>query len=129
VAFPSVPAPLFVPIFPLDKQFWVKILRRVSDPIPELGAVPKLWIWSLQVPSPLCWVFQLMSSQLGPGRLLLHWQLGLSSGYPQFPIHHLYIALFNFLTLCTSPQSPSTPNPAPLFSASPPLFLSNPSYP
>jgi len=28
--------------------------------------------------------------------------LGLSSGYPQFPISHCYIFRFNFLTLCTS---------------------------
>jgi hypothetical protein len=29
--------------------------------------VPVYWIWSLQVLYPLCWVFQLISSLLGPG--------------------------------------------------------------
>ena len=82
------------------------------------GVKPNLWIWSLQVLSPLCWVFQLMSSLLGPGNLLLPWHLGLSSGYSQFPIPHCYIFLFNFLTLCTFfPVSSHTPDPVPLFFA------------
>jgi hypothetical protein len=34
-----------------------------------------------------------MSSQLGPGSLLLSWHLGLSSGYPQLPIPHCYSLL------------------------------------
>jgi hypothetical protein len=79
-------------------------LRWVGGPIPQPEAMPNLWIWSLQVLSPLCWVFQPMSSTLGPGRLLLSWHLGLSN--PQFPTPHLYIFLFNLLILCTSPLSP-----------------------
>ena len=51
----------------------------------------------LQVLSPLCWVFQLISSLLGPGNLLGPWHLGLFSGYPQFPIPYCYTSLFNFL--------------------------------
>ena len=30
-----------------QEQFWVKVLRRVGGPIPQHGAVPTLWIWSL----------------------------------------------------------------------------------
>ena len=49
-------------------------------PFPQQGSLPNLWIWSLQVLPPLCWAFQLISSLLGPGSLLLSWHLGLSSG-------------------------------------------------
>ena len=110
-----------------QEQFWVKNLKSVRGPITQLGAVPNLWIWSLQIPSPLCWIFQLMSSLLSPGSLLLSWHLGLSVGYPQFPIPHCYTPLFNFLTLCTSPQSPPIPDPSPFFlspSLIPPKSLS-----
>ena len=82
VAFPSISAPLFVPVFPLDKgNSGLKFLRRVGGPICQPGAIPHLLIWSLQVLSPLCWVFQLISSLSGPGSLLLSWCLGLSVGY------------------------------------------------
>jgi hypothetical protein len=70
-----------------------------------------------------------MSSLLGPGSLLLSWHLGLSGCYPLFPISYCYTPLFNFLTLCTSPSSPPTPDPAPCFSSTPPFFLPSPSYP
>ena len=43
-------------------KFWVKFFRWVGSPIPQLGAIPNLWIWSLQVLSPLFWVFRLISS-------------------------------------------------------------------
>jgi hypothetical protein len=33
---------------------------------------------------------------------LFSWHLGLSVGYPHFPISHSYPPPFNFLTLCTS---------------------------
>ena len=55
-------------------------LRWVCSPIPQPGAVPNLWIWSLQVLPPLCWVLQLMSSPLGTGSLMVFWLLGLSVG-------------------------------------------------
>ena len=111
MAFSSFSSSLFVPAFPLDrKNSGLIFLRWVGSPIPQPGAVPNLWIWSLQVLSPLCWVFQLMSSLLGPGNLLGPWHLGLSSGYPQFPIPHCYTPLFKFLTLCTSPLSPLLPH-------------------
>jgi hypothetical protein len=116
MAFPSVSTLLFAPVFPLDRSnSGLKFLRWVGGRIPQLEAVSNLWIWSLQVLSPLCWVIQLMSSLLGPGHLFLSWHLGLSGGNPQFPIPHYYTLLFNFLSLCTSlPQvSPSLPDPAP----------------
>jgi hypothetical protein len=77
----------------------------VGGPLLQLEALPKFWIWSLQVLPPLCWAFQLISSLLSPRRLLLSWHLGLSGGYPQFLIPHCYIPLFNFLTLCISSPS------------------------
>ena len=63
----------------------------MGDPIPQLGAVPVHWIWSLQVLSPFCWVLWLMSSLLGPGNLLGPWHLGLSSGYPQILLCLFYV--------------------------------------
>ena len=118
-AFPSVSALLFVPIFPLDRNnSGLKILRWVVGPIPQQGDVPNLWIWSLQVLSPLYWVFQLMSSLLGPGSLLLSWHLGLLGGYPQFPIlatHFcsiswpLYISLISSHNWSCYPYFPSPP--------------------
>ena len=128
MAFPSVSAPLFVPIFPLDRSnSGLKFLRRVGDPIPQPGARPNLWIWSLQVLSPLCWVFQLMSSLLGPGNLLGPWHLGLSSDCPQFHLPHCYIPPFKFLILCTSHQSPPISDLALLFLS--PSSLPDPSLP
>ena len=46
-----------------QEQFWVNILRMRSGPIPQLGAMPNLWI-CLHSFSPLCCVFMLMSSLL-----------------------------------------------------------------
>ena len=85
MAISSVSDPFFVPAFPLERNHsGLKILRWVGGPFLQLWSLPMHWIWSLQVQSPLCWVFQLMSSHLGPGELLLSWHLGLSSGYSQF---------------------------------------------
>jgi hypothetical protein len=129
VLFPSDSVPLSVPVFPLDRSnSGLKFWRWVGGPIPQPGAIPNFRIWSLQVILSLCWVFQLMSSPLGPGSLLLSCHLGLSGGFLQF-IPHCYTSLFNFLTFCTSPPSPPTPDPAPSFSPPPLLFLLSPSYP
>ena len=129
MAFPSVSTLLFVHafFFFLQEEFWINILKWVGGPIPQLGAVPIHWIWSLQVLSPICWVFWLKSSQLGQGELLGPWYLGLSSGYFQFPLHHCYTPTFNLLTACTSPPSPAIfelapPFPSPSFI--PPRYLS-----
>jgi hypothetical protein len=46
--------------------------------------------WSLQVLSPLCWLFQLMSSQLGPETLMILWHLELSAIPP--PHSHTHTA-------------------------------------
>jgi len=68
-------------------------------------------------------LFQLLSSLLDPGWLLLprHW--GLSSGYLWVPISHCNKPALNFLILCTCPQFLHTPDPAPLLF---PLFSSVP---
>lgn len=77
---PSVSTLLFVPTFPFDRRnSGVIYLRWVGGSVPQLGAVP---VWSLQVLSTPCWVFQLKSSLMGPGNLLGPWHLRLSSGYP-----------------------------------------------
>jgi hypothetical protein len=92
--------------------------------------MPNRRIWSQQVLPPIGGVFQLMSSLWGPGRLLLSWHLELSGCYPQLPITHSYITLFNFLTLSAYlPPSPPISDSAPPFPPLPHLFLSNPSHP
>ena len=46
---------IFVPAFPLDRNnSGLKILRWVSDPLPQLGAMPIYWRLYLQVPSSRC---------------------------------------------------------------------------
>ena len=129
MAFPSVSALLFVPVFPFDRSnTGLLYLRWMGGSIPQPGTVPIHWIWSQQVLSPLCWVFWLMSSLLGPGNLLGPWHLGLSSGYSQFPFPHCYTATFKLLTLCTSPPSPPISELPFLFPA-PPLSLLDLSLP
>jgi hypothetical protein len=45
MVFPSISALFFVPVFPLDRSnYGLKFLRSVGSPIPQLRAVPKLWI-------------------------------------------------------------------------------------
>ena len=134
MAFPSVSAPIFFLVFSLNRSnSGLILLRRVSDPIPQLRVVPKVCIWSLQVLSPLCCIFQLMSSPLiqeascFPG--IWDFLLATSSS----PSSHCYILLFKFLTLSTSLQSPlipdsSSPFPLPLLTSSqvcPPSNSSN----
>ena len=119
--FPSVSAPLFVPLVPLDRNSsGLKFWRWVGGPTPQSGTMPNLWICSQQVLPPFCWMFQLMSSTWGPERLLLSWHLGVSCCYPQFPIPHCYTPLFNILTLFTTLPLPSIPDSSLLFSL--PLF-------
>ena len=119
---------LFVPAFPFDRRNSELIfLRWVGGPILQRGAVPIHWIWSLQILSPVCWVFWLMSSLLGPRNLLGPWHLELFTGYPQFPFSYCYSIPFKFLTVHTSP-SPLYLNQLPLFPP-PPLSFSNLSLP
>jgi hypothetical protein len=77
--------------------------------------MPIHWIWSLHVLSPLCWIFELMSSLLGPVNLLGLWHLGLSNSYPQIPFPHSFTPTFKFLTFCTSPPSSPLSELAPHF--------------
>jgi len=49
MALPSVSAPLFVPVCPLDRSnSGLKFWRWMGALIPQLGAKPNLWIWSQQ---------------------------------------------------------------------------------
>jgi len=92
MAFPTVTAPFFVPVFPLDRNdSELKMLRWVGGLTPQLKVMLIYWRWSLQLLSPICWVFQLMSSPLRPGNLLLPGCLGISSGspHPQFQLKNL----------------------------------------
>ena len=127
MTFPSDFSLQVVSVFPLDRSnSGLKFLRRVGGPIPQSGTVPNLSIWTLRVLSPLCLVFQLRSSQLCPGSLLLSWHLGLSVGYPSSPYSHCYTSLFNFLPhlLLHMILPPFFPLPPLLFLPSPsPLYL------
>ena len=107
---------IFVPAFPLDRNnSGLKFLRWVGVPISQLGAMPINWIWSLQVLSPLCFVFQLLSSLLGPRNLFfpdIREFLVASPSSPSPTAKHLHSI---FRPLYFSPSLP-TPDPAPLFS-------------
>jgi hypothetical protein len=91
--FLSLCSIFFVPKFPLDRNnLGLNILGWVGGLIPPLEVMSIYVRWSLQVLSPCCWdcwVFQLMSSPLGPGSLSHLWCLGLSSGStPPTPVPH-----------------------------------------
>jgi hypothetical protein len=75
MVFPSVSALLLDPAFLLNRNNSVLIiLRWVGNSVcTSLNLVP--WMWSLWVIYTLYWVFQLMSSLLGPGSILLSWRL------------------------------------------------------
>ena len=84
-------------IFFRQEQFWFKLLRRMGGPIPQQGSVPNLWIWFLQVLSPLFGVFQLMSPC---------WVLGASyfCWLPSIPHPPLLYNYVQFPYLCISPH-------------------------
>ena len=86
MVFSSDSTLLFILCYPVDRNnSRLKILRWVGGSIPQPGAMPKLWIWSIEVLSPLWWVFQLMSSLLGPGSLLLSWYQRILDSYLSSP--------------------------------------------
>ena len=128
MAFPLVFASLFAPEFFFTGRISGLIfLRWVGGLIFQLGSMSIHWAWSLQVLSPLCWVFHLMSPLLGPGNLLGSWHLGLSSGYTQVPLSHCYSSPFKFLILCAYPHLLLYLNCPPFLSSL--LSLSDPSLP
>jgi hypothetical protein len=86
-------------------------------PIPQLGAVPIYWRWSLQVLSPLCWVFPLKPLPLAPETF--KW-------LPQIPVPLCYTFLLNVPILCTALLSPPIPVPAPFYPPPPLLYLRGP---
>jgi hypothetical protein len=61
---------------------------------------------------PLCWVFELISSLLGPRSLLFFWDLLVATASSPPPFPHCYTLLFKFLALCISSLSLLTPDPA-----------------
>jgi hypothetical protein len=130
MTFPSVSAPHFAPIFPLDRcNSGLKIWKWVGGPIPETGALPNPCLWCLQILPPICLSFHLISSLLGPGSPLLSWNLGLSGGYLQFPILPIHLCSNSWPSVyhfCLLPYLilPSTP-----FPSFPHLFLPGPSHP
>jgi hypothetical protein len=83
MTFPSISAPFFsffVSVFSVDRNnSELKILRWVCLSIPFLVAMSVKLRWSLQILSLHCWVFRLISSLLGSGKLLHLWDLELSS--------------------------------------------------
>lgn len=62
----------------------LEILRWMGGPIFQLRAMPSYYRWSLQILSPCCSAFQLMSCPLGPGRLLHPWFLVVTQ-FPHLP--------------------------------------------
>ena len=111
-------------------KFWVKSLEMRGWPhSPTRGLASPLDMVSTDSPSPLLGI----SANLTPvgswePLTFLASETSFYGGYPQFPIPHCYIPLFNFLTLCISPTSPLILDPvSPLSPSSypflPPKFL------
>ena len=104
-------------------QLCLKTLRRVTDPISQLRALPNLWIWPLRVLSPLCWLFQLMPSLLGPGSILAFKVSGTCCWLPTFSHPTLLYTSVQFINpLNISHVSAHT-------SSCPPFFISPYSMP
>jgi hypothetical protein len=85
--------------------------------------VPIHWIWSLQVLTPLCWLFRLVLS-VGTWKPWVPGIWDFLVGTSQFSFLHCYTPPFKFLTLCTSPISETAtlfpyPSSLPLGSLSP----------
>ena len=124
MAFPSISAPFSVPTFSLDRNnSGLKSLRWVGGPIPQLGAMSIYRMWPLQVLSPRCWEFQLMSSSLGHRSFLNPWLMALSNGSPISYPSLLHISIHSLGSLDLSPVSSLTcshlpfclpPSPCPL---------------
>jgi hypothetical protein len=129
MAFPSVSTPLFVPVFPLDRNnSGLKFWRWVGGPIPQLGSCAlSLGMVLTGSPSTL-WSISANVIPMGSWEALPFLASGLSGCCPQFPIPHYYTPLFSFLILCTSPSAP-IPDSSPLFpfpSSLPPKYLPPP---
>ena len=77
MAFPSVSAPLFVTAFTFARRnSGLIFLRWVGGPIPQLGAMPIHWIWSLQVLFPPSWSILAKALPVGSWELLEFLALG-----------------------------------------------------
>ena len=89
-----------------------------------IRAKPFYWRWFLQVQSTLGWVYQLMTSPLGPGSLLLPWHLELSRGSSHLLPTHCYIFLLIHLATWKPFLLLPKPEPFSLFN----LPFSSPTY-
>jgi hypothetical protein len=108
----------FWSVFPLDRNISVlKFLSCMDGPIPYLRAMPNYWRCSLQVLSPLYWIFQVMSSTLGPGSFSHPRHLRICSGPTPPPVPYPTHPLL--LVLWASLLSLPIPNPASFFSPPP----------
>jgi hypothetical protein len=84
-------------VFPFEsKNSGLKILRWVGGPISQLEVMFIYWWYFI---SPLCWVYQIMSSSLELDKFLLPLHLGHSSsstGFPQSTATDLYSFFWPF---------------------------------
>jgi hypothetical protein len=120
MAFPSVSALHFVPVFPLDGNnsgliFLIWVGSPVSQGMVSTGSIsPLLGISANVIPH---WV-------LGASCFPSIWDFLVATLVPH--PSHCYRPLFNFMTLCTLPLSPPTPDSVTPF---PSLSLLGPSLP
>jgi hypothetical protein len=106
---------IFCPCLPFGQEhFWAKIFEMGGWPHPSTGAMPIYWNWSVQIVSPLSWVFIAKVIDIGSWEPLPSVGMALSRHYPQFPIPQCYMFLFNFPTLYTFLLSFPIPNPVSL---------------
>lgn len=120
MVFPSLSDAFLAPAFALYINIsWLKNLRWVDGPIPQLGAMSIYESWSLQVLSPRCWVSWLISSTLGPGSFFDPWDLGHSTSHSIAHPCHIFLFIFKALwtshqsLLMTIPPMPSSPHNLP----------------
>ena len=116
MAFPSVSAPVFVSVFPINRSnSGLKFWRRVGGPIVNRGGgMPNLQKQSQQVPFPFSGISAIIIP-MGCWETLALLASGTFWMLFQYHIPLCYTLLFNFLTLLTSPPFPPIPDSSPLF--------------
>ena len=116
---------IFVPVFHLDRKIsGFKNLRCMGGPVPQLGAVPNYWRWSLQVPSPPPFFFLVISAKSHPPWLLgashfpVVWDFLVATPVPHCPLLHVSVQFPDPLYFSPVPSSACS---CPLFSPLPPF--------
>ena len=85
---------IFGSVFPLDSNIsGFKNLSYMGGTMMQLWVMTVYWRICLQVLYPLDWILLLKSSTLHPGSLSPSWTLGLSCGYPHFPISTAFLSV------------------------------------